>query len=359
MKKLMIKVLSLAMLTGTVCTTAVHADSSEQTCMWRLYNPNSGEHFYTGNDNEMLSLQDYGWKVEGVGWYAPKDGNPVYRLYNGNAGDHHYTLSADERDMLVKAGWKYEGIGWYSDPDQEVALYREYNPNSGRHNYTTNFTEHQALVSYGWKDEGTAWFGESYIDTSGVPDDGKFKYTGIVFDVDNEVYRYQEKEVYVSSKAVYYNGKAYYVDANGVLDSSKDIGMKASIEAIRLYKEGHPYSNEVRWGPSYDCSSLVLTCYKNVGVNIGNATYTKNMVEELSKVGFTVYENPDEIDWLPGDIFLDSLHLSHTEILIGAAYDGSDTGVYALSVDTVPESGIRMRFWDGSRKGNYLIRYTG
>lgn len=82
--------------------------------MWRLYNPNSGEHFYTGNTAERDHLVRVGWKCEGKGWTAPVKGDPVYRLYNPNAGDHHYTLNSAERDMLVRAGWRYEGIGWYS-----------------------------------------------------------------------------------------------------------------------------------------------------------------------------------------------------------------------------------------------------
>ncbi len=58
--------------------------------MYRLYNPNSGEHFYTANQKEQKYLVSIGWKVEGKGWDAPdKSEKPVYRLYNPNAGDHH------------------------------------------------------------------------------------------------------------------------------------------------------------------------------------------------------------------------------------------------------------------------------
>ena len=94
--------------------------------MFRLYNPNSGEHFYTGNAAERDHLAAVGWKCEGVGWTAPaKSGAPVYRVYNPNAGDHHYTTSKAERDMLVKAGWRSEGVGWYSAENQGRApLYR-------------------------------------------------------------------------------------------------------------------------------------------------------------------------------------------------------------------------------------------
>lgn len=135
---------------------------ANRTMMFRLYNPNSGEHFYTDNPVERDSLSAIGWKTEGVGWIAPKTSNtPVYRLYNPNAGDHFYTLDEVERDHLIKVGWRYEGIGWYSDDEKHVEVWREYNPNAiaGSHNFTTNYDEHSMLVELGWKPEGIAWYG--------------------------------------------------------------------------------------------------------------------------------------------------------------------------------------------------------
>ena len=129
--------------------------------MFRLYNPNSGEHFYTASKDEGNHLVDVGWRYEGIAWYAAKKGDAVYRLYNKNAGDHHYTLSASERDMLIKAGWKYEGVGWYSDKAKKVPLYRLYNKNAiaGSHHYTTSKSESDMLVKAGWKYEGISWYG--------------------------------------------------------------------------------------------------------------------------------------------------------------------------------------------------------
>lgn len=92
---------------------------------------------------------------------APAESSsPVYRLYNPNAGDHHYTLSSTERDRLVALGWKDEGIGWYSDTEQTVPVYRQYNPNAmtGSHNFTTNENEDQGLRKLGWSREGIDWY---------------------------------------------------------------------------------------------------------------------------------------------------------------------------------------------------------
>ena len=129
--------------------------------MYRLYNPNSGEHFYTANKAERDSVVAAGWTYEGVGWVAPTEGEPVYRLYNEFGGEHHYTPSKNERDTLVKAGWKDEGIGWKTAGTDGVPLYRQYNPNAfaNNHNYTPSAHERDTLLGLGWKDEGVAWYG--------------------------------------------------------------------------------------------------------------------------------------------------------------------------------------------------------
>ena len=128
--------------------------------VYRMYNPNSGEHFYTENTNEVLSLQKAGWNYEGVGWNAPlkTTTTPVYRVYNPNKGGYHfYTTSAYEKDQLVKKGWRYEGISFRSAGS--VKVYRAYNPNNGMHNYTINSYEQNALIKAGWKNEGIGWYG--------------------------------------------------------------------------------------------------------------------------------------------------------------------------------------------------------
>ena len=80
----------------------------------------------------------------------------MYRLYNPNSGEHFYTASEAERNMLDQVGWRYEGVGWYSDDAKSVPLYRQYNPNArtGTHNYTTSTYERDSLIKAGWRDEG-------------------------------------------------------------------------------------------------------------------------------------------------------------------------------------------------------------
>ena len=152
-------------------------DSSDTTCdvcggkrdlnmpttpMYRLYNPNSGEHFYTGSVQERDVLISVGWNYEGIAWNAPtKHGAPVYRLYNPNNGDHHYTMSIEERDMLVEVGWQYEGVAWNSASASNIPMYRLYNPNAdcGSHHYTGSEEERDMLVGVGWIYEGIGWYG--------------------------------------------------------------------------------------------------------------------------------------------------------------------------------------------------------
>ena len=129
--------------------------------MYRLYNPNSGEHFYTASTIERDAVITAGWNDEGIGWTAPTEGIQVYRLYNSFAGEHHYTTSCEERDMLVSVGWTWEDGGWFSDPNESVPLYRAYNPNAfaNNHHYTTDRGEFETLLSLGWQDEGVGWHG--------------------------------------------------------------------------------------------------------------------------------------------------------------------------------------------------------
>lgn len=129
--------------------------------MYRLYNPNSGEHFYTASIGERDFLKKVGWKYEGGAWTAPTNGEDVYRLYNPNAGDHHYTTSKAEKDKLVKVGWKYEGVGWKSGGSSKV--YRLYNPNAkgaGAHHYTLSKGEYDFLVKKGQKGERVGWYAD-------------------------------------------------------------------------------------------------------------------------------------------------------------------------------------------------------
>ena len=134
--------------------------------VYRLYNPNTGEHLYTPDRNEYNVLGTIGWQQENVGFISlGLSENPIYRVYNPNAGDHHYTTNYGEVQNLVSLGWEYESIVAYGGPEENEPVYRVYNPNAkgaGAHHFTSDKNERDTLISWGWKDEGIAWYGADY-----------------------------------------------------------------------------------------------------------------------------------------------------------------------------------------------------
>lgn len=130
--------------------------------VYRLYNPNTGEHFYTAQLGEKNFLVKSGWLYEGSGWQMASAGDPVYRVYNPNAkgGDHYYTRNRKEASYLVGLGWRWDNNG---EPvfvsNGETDLYVAYNANaqSGAHNYTTSKNEQDYLIKIGWMHPEVAW----------------------------------------------------------------------------------------------------------------------------------------------------------------------------------------------------------
>lgn len=109
--KLIIGTLSVAAIFTSGLAYKAHADvqnSASSVPVYRVYNTNSGEHFYTTSSFEKDSLVGTGWDYEGIGWQSATAGKAIYRLYNPNAkgGDHYYTQSSYEASSLAQKGWK-------------------------------------------------------------------------------------------------------------------------------------------------------------------------------------------------------------------------------------------------------------
>ena len=84
--------------------------------------------------------------------------------------------------------------------------------------------------------------------------------------------------------------------------------------------DSHGYDQTNRWGPDYDCSSLMIQAFENAGclVKTNGATYTGNMVSIFKNTGFedvTSTVNLSTGEGLkPGDVlWVDG----HTEMFIG------------------------------------------
>ena len=82
--------------------------------------------------------------------------------------------------------------------------------------------------------------------------------------------------------------------------------------------DSHGYDQHSRWGPDYDCSSLVISAYKKAGLAL-TCTYTGNMKPDMLARGFR--DVTGEID-LPtgaglrrGDVLLNIVH--HTALYLG------------------------------------------
>lgn len=83
----------------------------------------------------------------------------------------------------------------------------------------------------------------------------------------------------------------------------------------------HGYDQTHRWGPDYDCSSLVISAYEQAGAGVktAGATYTGNMKNVFLSKGFKdVTSNVNRATgagMLPGDVLLHEKN--HTAMFIG------------------------------------------
>lgn len=164
--------------------------------IYRVYNPNSGEHLHTMNSFERDYLVRLGWRNEGISMRVLNTGKQLFRIYNPNSGEHFYTLSAKERDKLKKYGWRYEGVAWLT-PFTGLPMYRVYNPNTrgaGAHHYTMLQSERDFLVRAGWRSEGISWY------TLGAASPIDFNFLGINRQyIINELSKHQNDKYYLGT----------------------------------------------------------------------------------------------------------------------------------------------------------------
>lgn len=83
--------------------------------------------------------------------------------------------------------------------------------------------------------------------------------------------------------------------------------------------DSHTYSQDVRWGPSYDCLSFVISAYTQAGVNVkgAGATYTGNMKTAFLNCGFSDVTSSVNLSsgsgLKKGDVLLNTVH--HTALV--------------------------------------------
>ena len=149
---------------GTCNNCGVNRETVEirqVTHMLRMYNPYTGEHFYTGSEVEKDNLVAAGWQYEGVGFTFPGNtGAPVHRLYDPVTGEHLYTMDEEEKATLEATGWNYEGIAFNSAYDTEAVQHRLHNPYAtvGAYHFTFSEEEKSNLIAAGWEYQGIGWY---------------------------------------------------------------------------------------------------------------------------------------------------------------------------------------------------------
>ncbi len=98
---------------------------------------------------------------------------------------------------------------------------------------------------------------------------------------------------------------------------------KAVTWALQVAQDpAHGYDQTNRWGPDYDCSSLLISAWQQAGVQVktAGATYTGNMLPAFLKCGFE--DVTAEINLTTGaglqrgDVLLNARH--HTAMCIGS-----------------------------------------
>ena len=115
----------------------------------------------------------------------------------------------------------------------------------------------------------------------------------------------------------------------------------------------HGYSQAVRWGPSYDCSSLVISAFEQAGIPVKTmgATYTGNMREVFKRAGFIEVSRP----YKRGDVLLNDAN--HTALMISPTQLVHASSSFGTT-DTADNNGREIRIQDYyDFPWNVVLRY--
>jgi len=105
------------------------------------------------------------------------------------------------------------------------------------------------------------------------------------------------------------------------MDTQQTIDAAVALAVDIANDNAHGYSQANRWGPDYDCSSLVISAWQQAGVPVrdAGATYTGNMKAAFLACGFTDVSGSVNLftgdGMLRGDVLLNERN--HTAMCIG------------------------------------------
>lgn len=130
-----------------------------------IYNPNTGEHLLSMDQNEVHDLRKMGWRNEGIIFgNSVKNGVPVYRFYQKSTGLHRYTSKAQEIAELKASGWQQDNTIFYASSLNGQEVYQIQHPTNKRIALTPDPVERATLLQLGWIDLGVAFKVVPYAD---------------------------------------------------------------------------------------------------------------------------------------------------------------------------------------------------
>ncbi len=342
---------------------------------WRYYSPDTGvqqrgEAYLPSEDDDAASTRHWyyfdpatgarlsGWQwVESASKWAYYDAETGQRLSGqqfipcgNNAGDEYHWYYFDESTGAVQYGWKwiaeddkwvyYEPVvGWMDygedyvpcdNTDDAESSWYYFNPDTG-------------AVTYGWQhldsddrwvcyeqDTGKMFHGQQYLHANAEDKD----YHWYLFDEETGAVSHGLTWVSDDHKGALYDQVMGWMlygwhDVDGVSYNLRDgdgalIEVRCANDQVSSYvnwmlsiaaDDSHGYDQEYRWGErgDYDCSSLVVSALRTAGLETSEATYTGNMVYNLTRNGFSWLGDFSNLQI--GDILLNEKY--HTAVYLG------------------------------------------
>ena len=125
----------------------------------------------------------------------------------------------------------------------------------------------------------------------------------------------------------------------------------------------HGYDQLHRWGPDYDCSSLLISAWQQAGVPVqaNGATYTGNMKNVFVKCGFEAIKFSRSVSLKRGDVLLNEKH--HTAMYIGdgkvvmASINENGKAVGGRAGDQTGREILTCNYYVPSYGWDYVLRY--
>jgi len=217
--------------------------------------------------------------------------------------------------------------------DLWVAQYPDYNE-TGYKRMSQIWTDNNPFGA--WRN---AWSIFQYTSSGVIP--------GYVGHLDLDLYRYTQAVWRERAKGSSIKQTVSKVTTTA-LKSEKAKWEKMVNMAIKICKDNsHGYSQYWRWGPDYDCSSLMYYCADYAGYNVDmiDPRWTGSMIDDFTAVGFKKIKFNRSILRV-GDILLShNDDRQHTELYIG---NGQTAGAHIASNGDI-DDGMR-----GDQSGNEI-----